>query len=90
MSMKDTALGTLALYWATNKRFYTTARILQKRIKYFMKTGEWEFFGSYYYNELNDYLPWWAKIEFSEFAGGDGQHEDPKKIGYQNRNQVDR
>ena len=72
MSMKDTALGTLALYWATNKRFYTTARILQKRIKYFMKTGEWEFFGSYYYNELNDYLPWWAKIEFSEFAGGDG------------------
>ena len=72
MSMKNTALGTLSLYWVTNKRFYTTARILQKKLKYFLRTGEWEFFGSYYYNELNDYLPYWAHVEFSEFAWGDG------------------
>ncbi len=72
MSMKDSALGTLALYWVTNRRFYTTARILGKKLLYEHRTGEWQFFGTAWAVELLEVLPWWADVVYSEFGGGYG------------------
>ena len=72
-TMSDTALGTLALYWATNRRFYTTARVLGKKLKKLRKIeGDWEFFMSMSILTVFDELPWWADIVYSEFGGGDG------------------
>ena len=59
-TMSKASLGTLALYWVTNRRFYTTSRILQKKIKYFLRTGEWEFFKVAGDLEIRDILPFWA------------------------------
>ncbi len=70
ISMKDSALGTLALYWITNRRFYTTARILQKKIKYLLRTGEWEFFGTAWDYELEDIIPFWAWHDIKDFREG--------------------
>ncbi len=70
MTMKYSALGTLALYWVTNRRFYTTSRILQKKIIYAMRTGEWEFFGTYYDSELKDVMPWWAWKDIVDIREG--------------------
>jgi len=71
-TMSTNALGTLALYWATNKRFYTTSRILGKKLRYEHRTGEWEFFGTAWAVELLEVLPWWADVVYSEFGGGYG------------------
>ena len=70
ISMKDSALGTLALYWVTNRRFYSTSRILQKKIKYFLRTGEWEFFGTAWDFEIRDILPFWAWDNLIDFREG--------------------
>ena len=71
-TMSTNALGTLALYWATNKRFYTTSRVLGKKLRHEHRTGEWEFFGTAWGVELLEVLPWWADVVYSEFGGGYG------------------
>ncbi len=72
-TMSDSALGTLALYWATNRRFYTTARILQKKVLKFYSEGEWEFWGTSGVSFVLQELPYWAEVVFSDiWLGGDG------------------
>ncbi len=70
VSMKDSALGTLALYWVTNRRFYSTSRELGKRVKYVLRTGEWEFFGTAWDYELEELMPYWAWKDVIDFRGG--------------------